>query len=129
MSTTTCPGCGEKKDRRADLCAKCRKDAIQLGSAVLKNVATPSQPFKARTEHQNRVYHGRIREIALLEQPQAVRGDLWTLERELKKWAVARMAHTLNRPLHSSTEMSELEFEQMNEWLADVIDAGGRRKH
>lgn len=128
MSVTVCPSCNGPKDKRAEVCAKCRRDAIRLGVEVMKKVATPSAPFKPRTEHQNRVYHGRIREIALLEHPEAAGNELWKLERELKKWAVAYMAHTLDRPLNSSTELSELEFERMNEWLADVIDAGGRRK-
>lgn len=128
--STTCPGCGEAKTKRAQVCAKCRRDATQLGVSVLTAVATPAHPFKPRTEMQNRMYHGRIREIALLEKPDAAGGELWSRERKLKKWAVAHASKMVGRELSSSTELSEIEFERLIEWLGDVIDdlhAGRRR--
>src|SRR4051794_17387044 len=68
--TTTCPGCGKAKSRRAALCADCRKTANSLGVAVLTHVSTPAQPFIPRTSRQNQVYHGRLRELALREKPE-----------------------------------------------------------
>jgi hypothetical protein len=128
--SSTCPGCGRRKTKRAELCTDCRKTATKLGASVLAHVATPAQPFSPRTPKQNAVYHGRLREIALLEKPEAQGGELWALERKLKRWSLKHAAKMVGREIKSSTELAELEFERMNDWLADVIDAvqaGARR--
>lgn len=125
-----CPGCGGPKTKRAEICANCVKTARAIGVSVIKNVATPAQPFQPRTEIQNRAYHGKLREIALLEKPGIEGGELWTRERKLKKWSLAHAAKMVGRELDSSTALSELEFERMLEWLGDVIDAmrAGKRR-
>jgi hypothetical protein len=127
---STCPGCGGTKTRRAELCASCRKQATALGASVLTAVATPAAPFQPRTPKQNAVYHGRLRDIAQLEKPGVEGNELWQTERELKRWSLKHAAKMVGRELASSTELSELEFERMNDWLGDVIDgmrAGSRR--
>jgi hypothetical protein len=130
VTSITCPGCGKAKSRSAQLCASCRKTATQLGASVLTAVATPAQPFTPRTPQQNRQYHGRLRTIALLEKPKLEGPPLWDAERKLKRWSIEYAARMVGRDLESSTELSEIEFERMNEWLARVIDdmqAGKRR--
>lgn len=128
-----CPGCGNAKSKRAELCGECRRTANQIGASVVTHVAslaTPATPVIPRTPVQNTVYHGRLREIALLENPALKSAELYAAERELKKWSVKQAARMVKRPLASSTELSELEMERLLEWLADVIErmkSGGAR--
>lgn len=127
-----CPGCGNAKSKRAALCADCRRQANALGLQVLTAVATPSSPTIPRTPAQNKMLHGRLREIATLEKPGIERDALWTAERKLKRWAVAMASRLVGKPFSSSTELSELEMERLLDWLGDVIDdmrAGGKRPH
>jgi hypothetical protein len=123
---TTCPACGGQKSKRAELCADCRKTASALGASVLTHVATPAQPFTPRTPAQNTVYHGRLRDIALLNLPGASGGELYAEERRLKRWALKQASKMFGRTIASSTELSELEMDRLLDWLGDRIDAHAR---
>lgn len=90
---------------------------------MIQQISAASTPFTPRTPKQNAVYHGRLRDIALIENSNAAGESLWQAERELKAWSIGKAAEMVGRPIVSSTELSELEFERMNEWLATVIDA------
>lgn len=103
---------------------------MRLGASLITTVATATAPFTPRTPKQNQVYHGRLREIAQLEKPGLEGQKLWLHERKLKKWSLKHVGRMCGRKVESSTELSELEFERMNDWLSDVIaamHAGERR--
>lgn len=125
--TTICPGCGEKKSRRAVVCSRCRKRAGAVGVSVITNVhdAIPleSTPARPRTAIQNSVFHGRIRDIALLEHgaPMA-KDELYAAERAVKKRAMTRAAEMFGKTFESSTDLSEMQMERLNDWLSDCID-------
>src|SRR5437763_1499099 len=72
--STTCPGCHGPKTKRAELCGSCRKTANAIGVSVVTHVSTPATPTVPRTQKQNAVYHGRLREMAQLQKPGLERG-------------------------------------------------------
>lgn len=112
---TTCPGCGGKKSRDAMLCRSCRTRANALGVSVLTHVheaATPA-PSRPRTPQQNRVYHGKLADLARLEQAPIA---------ALKRRVLAEATSRFNRPVTSSTDLSEVEMEQLLEWLDDQLE-------
>jgi hypothetical protein len=120
--STSCPGCGNPKTKRANLCADCRRRANEIGASVITHVASPAAPVVPRTPMQNTAYHGRLRSIALLEKPGLEREALWSAERKLKKWALKHASKLVGRDVGSSTELNELEFELLLDFLGDVID-------
>lgn len=126
MKKVPCPGgCGGMKSENAALCADCRRRANAVGVSVVTHVheASPATA-RPRTPQQNTVYHGRLRELAILQHggPFDDKADLWKAERRLKKWALEQAERMFRRELESSTELSEIEMERLNEWLGDRID-------
>lgn len=127
MTTTICPGCGETKSRRAVVCSSCRKRAGAVGVSVITNVhdAIPleSTPARPRTAQQNTVFHGRLRELALLEHGGPIgKDELYAAERAAKKRAIAHAAEMFGKTFESSTDLSEMQMERLNDWLSDRID-------
>src|SRR5439155_9208891 len=119
--STTCPGCHGPKTKRAELCGSCRKTANAIGVSVVTHVSTRATPTVPRTQKQNAVYHGRLREMAQLQKHGIEREDLWHEERKLKKWALAQASIQVGREISSSVDLSELEMERLLDWLADRI--------
>lgn len=97
------------------LCRGCRVSANQVGVTVVTHVHEAAAPAAARprTPEQNRVYHGKLADLARLERlPMAT----------LKQRVIAEASLRFNRPITSSTELSEIEMEQLLEWLDDQLD-------
>ena len=125
-AVTVCPGCAGQKSKRAKLCAGCRRRANAVGADVVTHVgesAIPpeSRPPRPRTPQQNLVYHARITDLAKLAKP-ADRDHLRVLERQLKKAALAKAEQLFDRPVKSSTELTEAEMEQLLEWLDEQLE-------
>lgn len=115
-----CPGCGGAKSKRAELCLTCRRKANAVGASVLTHVheaAIPpeSLPFVPRTPWQSKAYHGKCNDLARLTGSDFL---------ETKRAALAHAGEMFGRAFDSSTELSEIEMEQLLEWLDDqLIDA------
>lgn len=109
MSDRKCPGCGGKISRAATLCAICRKTAIVAGVNLIApgaRAAAPPPPPAARTNGQNRAYHGKCGTLARLRgiPPQEVK-------KEILEWASRMFGHEID----SSKAMNEDE-------MSDVLD-------
>ena len=117
---------GRRPRRGSSVCGQsvgsCRKTANAIGVSVVTHVSTPATPTVPRTQKQNAVYHGRLREMAQLQKHGIEREDLWHEERKLKKWALAQASIQVGREISSSVDLSELEMERLLDWLADRID-------
>lgn len=124
---TKCPGCGGRKSKRAELCATCRRTAGAIGVSVITRVG-PTEDIHARvkvaqpprTSIQNRVYHGKISDLAKRLFPASP--TAWQAERHAKRLALRHASEMLGRPIESSTELSELEMERLIEWLDDELE-------
>lgn len=113
--TTVCPGCSGPKSKRAELCATCRRQANAVGASVLTHVheaATPV-PSRPRTPQQNTVYHGRCSDLAKL-----LRLSLL----EVKKRTLTQAGKMFDRVFTSSTQLAEIEMEQLLEWLLEELE-------
>lgn len=114
---TVCPICRGPKSRRAQMCVHCRRAANTAGENLL--LAGPG-PLPApleqtlRTPIQNRVYHGKLADLVK-------RAGI--TPSEAKREALARASAIAERPIESSTELSEIEMERLLEWLTDRLDA------
>lgn len=109
MSDRKCPCCGGKISRGATLCAICRKTAIVAGVNLIApgaRSAAPPPPPAARTNGQNRAYHGKCGTLARLRgiPPQEAKT-------EILEWA-SRM---FGREITTSKAMNEDE-------MSDVLD-------
>jgi hypothetical protein len=112
-----CPGCGGTKSRRAHLCRTCRAKANAVGASVVTHVheaaAPDDAPPRPRTPEQNRVYHGKLADLARHQhQPLPV----------VKRQALVEASRRFGRLVSSSTELSEVEMELLLEWLDDELD-------
>lgn len=110
-----CPGCGQAKSPRAQLCSSCRKRANAVGAAVVAQIpsAEPPRPVPpsaagARTPGQNRAYHGKCATLAALEQ---------VSPQQIKARALEHAALACGRPIASSGELNELEMSDLLDWL------------
>jgi hypothetical protein len=112
----TCPGCGGEKTKTAELCAKCRRRANVVGARSWIDTGRPPAPITPRTPQQNRVYHGKLSSIALLEERPL---------KDVKDGALQLASSMFRRSIESSTELSEIEMEQMLEALDDRLDELG----
>lgn len=107
----SCPGCGGKKSRRARLCASCRRRANVIGARVWTETAAPVSTTP-RTSQQSRVYHGKCASIAKLEQRDLI---------DVKRRALETATLMFGRPITSSTELTEIEMEQLLERLDEQL--------
>jgi len=129
-----CPGCGEKKTARAELCSNCRLRANAVGASVITKVgesAIPAEslPPRPRTPQQNTVYHARITDLAKIElaASEFTKADLRVAERNVKRRALAHANVIFKRPIASSTELSEIEMERLLEWLDEQLEQARSR--
>jgi len=116
VTSLTCPGCHGPKTRRAELCRDCRRRANVVGARTWVETAQPTLPSTPRTPQQNRVYHGKLNSIAELEQRPL---------KDVKAWALERASLMFRRSIESSTELSEIEMEQLLESLDRRLDELG----
>lgn len=104
-----CPGCGGLKTATARLCATCRTRANNVGETAWKESAgLQAAPARPRTPQQNRVYHGKLASIAALEHTELL---------EVKQRTLMAASKRFRREIASSTDLSELEMEQILEQL------------
>jgi hypothetical protein len=119
---TTCPGCGKKKTKRAQVCAECRRKANSIGVSVVTHVheaAIPSEsPRTPRTPWQSKAYHGKCNDLARLTKAEFL---------IVKRNALARAPTMFGREIKSSTELTEIEMELLLEWLDVAIDDAKQR--
>lgn len=109
----TCPGCGGKKDHRARLCGSCRRRANQVGeTAWKKSAGLSAAPARPRTPQQNLVYHGKLTSIAKLENAELL---------DVKHRTLELASSMFGREFTSSTELNELQMEQLLERLDELL--------
>lgn len=111
MPASACPGCGGPKTRRAQFCATCRRRANVVGAKVWTETAAPVSTTP-RTSQQNRVYHGKCASLAKLEQLELF---------QIKRRSLEAASAMFRRPITSSTELTEIEMEQLLEHLDEQL--------
>lgn len=110
--TRICPVCRGPKSARAQFCSSCRRAANAAGETlVLAGSSTAATVM--RTPVQNRVYHGKLADLALRSR----RSDS-----EVKHEALDQASRMFARRIESSTELTEPEMERLLEWLTDRLE-------
>jgi hypothetical protein len=111
-----CPGCQGPKSKRAKLCKECRPRANAVGERTWLDTGRPPAPLTPRTPQQNLVYHGKLASIAKLEDCPI---------KDVKRWALELATLMFRRTIASSTEITEMEMEQLLEAFDRRLDALG----
>lgn len=115
MTIRTCPGCGGKISRGAQLCSECRKRAIVAGVNLLAPGARADPPAPkpgVQTPGQNRAYHAKCSTIARAtgEQPTIV-----------KRAVLEKASSMFRRDITSSKAMNEDEMSRLLDHLDEAI--------